>query len=156
MSAQHPRSTNEEIPSRVKDGSKTATRRIEESSTNYNDDSGSKGLALTLGNGLASFSDVINDNLIAARYGTFATITLLTAFGLSRTPVFFRYKRVSDIPSTHFSRRRTIYGRIVHIVENDIISTYCVLDRSNCCSPWYARQYIYLSRETNKDIDTFL
>ena len=130
MSAQPPNnSTNEDTPINEKHGSNTAIRgMIEKFSINYNDnhDSGKEGLIVTFGKGLASFSDFINDNLIAARYGTFATITLLTAFGLSRTPIFFRYKRVSDIPSDIFSRRRTIYGRIVHVVENDIISTYSV------------------------------
>jgi len=102
----------------------TISHTVENPSKNVNNNNDSKSLAVTFGSALASFSDVINENLIAARYGTIATVTLLTAFGLSRTPIFFRYKRVSDIPSDYFSRRRTIYGRVVHVVENDIINTY--------------------------------
>ena len=102
----------------------TTISRTDEKSSN---DSGNKSLTTAFGSAMASFSDVINENLIAARYGTFATITLLTAFGLSRTPIFFRHKRVSEIPSHFFSRRRTIYGRIVHVVDNDIMSRYCLL-----------------------------
>ncbi len=74
-----------------------------------------------LGSSLSSFSDFINDNLIIARYGTFATITLLTAYGLSQTPIFFRYKKVCDIPKYVLANRYTIHGRIINVVENDII-----------------------------------
>lgn len=74
-----------------------------------------------LGSSLSSFSDFINDNLIIARYGTFATITLLTAYGLSQTPIFFRYKKICDIPRYAFANRYTIHGRIINVVENDVI-----------------------------------
>jgi len=46
-----------------------------------------------------------------------ASITLLTCYGISKTPLFFRYKNVSEIPSFSFRNRQTIHGRIVHIVE---------------------------------------
>lgn len=52
----------------------------------------------SIGTGMVSASDFVNDNLIAFRYGTVATVTLLTAYGLANTPLFFYYKRVADIP----------------------------------------------------------
>ncbi len=47
-------------------------------------------------------SDAINDNLILVRYGTITSIALLSAYGLYKTPLFFRYKSVSDIPCVRF------------------------------------------------------
>lgn len=52
------------------------------------------------GKQMQSVSDTINDNLVAARYASFASIALLSAYGLANTPLFFRFKTVSDIPST--------------------------------------------------------
>ena len=78
----------------------------------------------SFGRKLLLFSDLINDNLIACRYGAFASITLLTAYGLSKTPIFFRYRKVSEIPASCFMKRQTVHGRIVHVVENNILSTY--------------------------------
>ncbi len=53
-----------------------------------------------IGTGMDQFSRIVNDNLIAARYGIFAGVTLLTVYGLSQTPLFFRYRTVSDVPGT--------------------------------------------------------
>lgn len=53
-----------------------------------------------VGNQMQSVSDIINDNLVAARYASFASIALLSAYGLANTPLFFRFKTVSDIPGT--------------------------------------------------------
>jgi hypothetical protein len=50
------------------------------------------------GKAMTGFSDLVNENLIAFRYGTVATVTLLTAYGLANTPLFFRYKTARDIP----------------------------------------------------------
>ena len=47
---------------------------------------------LSTGKALASFSDFVNNNLILFRYGTTATVVFLTAYGLSQTPIFFRFK----------------------------------------------------------------
>jgi len=74
----------------------------------------------SFGEMLGSFSDLINDNLIIARYGTIATVFLLTSYGISKTPVFHRYKKVKDIDALSFTQRRTIHGRIVHVIENEI------------------------------------
>lgn len=60
-----------------------------------------------------SFSDIINNNLIAARFGAFASIFLLTVYGVTNTPLFFRYRTVSEIPSVLFLSRRRLYGRII-------------------------------------------
>lgn len=76
----------------------------------------------TIGNTINSATDVINENLMVARYTAIASITLLTCYGISKTPLFFRYKRVSEIPSSMFRNRQTIYGRIVHIVEPNLAS----------------------------------
>lgn len=51
-----------------------------------------------VGGAMHGFSQVINDNLIAARYGVMASMFLLTAYGLSNTPLFFRFRTVSEIP----------------------------------------------------------
>lgn len=53
-----------------------------------------------LGNGMDRFSQLVNNNLIAARYGVFSAVTLLTVYGLSQTPLFFRYRTVADVPGT--------------------------------------------------------
>lgn len=73
---------------------------------------------ILIGNSINTVSDVINDNIIIARYTCFSTIALLTAYGMFKTPLFHRYKSISEIPSTHFSNRKTIHGRIVHVAEN--------------------------------------
>jgi hypothetical protein len=53
---------------------------------------------MVVGDTMHGFSQVINDNLIAARYGVMASIFLLTAYGLSNTPLFHRFRTVSEIP----------------------------------------------------------
>lgn len=68
-----------------------------------------------LGKVVIGISDSINNNLILVRSGGIATITLLAAYGLSQTPIFFRYRTVCDIPSNIFLKRRSIHGRIVKI-----------------------------------------
>jgi len=69
------------------------------------------------GKTLSFVADSINDHLIIARYGTFATISLLAAYGIAKTPIFHRYRTVVDIPARCFASRRRIHGRIVSIVE---------------------------------------
>ncbi|GAX19926.1 hypothetical protein FisN_1Lh605 [Fistulifera solaris] len=67
----------------------------------------------SFGNSLAKFSDSLNENLILARYTTMATITALAVYGLAHTPLFFRYRTVSEIPAHYFTKRRTIHCRLV-------------------------------------------
>jgi len=69
----------------------------------------------TIGQGMHEFTALINDNIIAARYGVFATIGLLTIYGISKTPLFFRYRTVSEIPRTYFVGRRRLYCRIIGV-----------------------------------------
>lgn len=64
-------------------------------------------------------ADFINEHIIAARYATVATVLLLGTYGVSKTPLFFRYKSVSDIPSEYFTKRRTLHGRIIHVLESN-------------------------------------
>ena len=62
---------------------------------NINDDPSFRKL---IGSSMGNVSDFINENLIAARYGAMATIFLLTAYGISNTPLFFRFRTVHEIP----------------------------------------------------------
>mmetsp|Transcript_13318 Transcript_13318/g.31125 ORF Transcript_13318/g.31125 Transcript_13318/m.31125 type:complete len:352 (-) Transcript_13318:742-1797(-) len=68
------------------------------------------------------FTALINDNMIAARYGVFATIAMLTAYGISNTPLFFRYRSVAEIPKSLFVGRRRLYCRVIG-VHRDATST---------------------------------
>lgn len=70
-------------------------------------------LRQAFGMGANTLSDMINTNIVAARYAVFASIGLLTAYGISQTPLVSRYRTVADIPSRHFRTRRTITGRLM-------------------------------------------
>jgi hypothetical protein len=70
-----------------------------------------------VGRGMHYVSDVINENILAARYATIASVILLTAYGVASTPLFYRFKAVKDIPSSYFLHRRTIHGRLVRVVN---------------------------------------
>ena len=72
-----------------------------------------------VGGGMHAISDLINEHIIAARYATFATVALLGAVGMSRTPLFHRVKSVSEIPAEFFARRRTLHGRIIHVLKEE-------------------------------------
>jgi hypothetical protein len=56
-----------------------------------------------VGRGMHYVSDVINENILAARYATIASVILLTAYGVASTPLFYRFKAVKDIPCTCMS-----------------------------------------------------
>ena len=56
-----------------------------------------------VGRGMHHVSDVINENIAAARYATIASILLLSAYGVASTPLFYRFKTVKDIPCTCIS-----------------------------------------------------
>jgi hypothetical protein len=60
-----------------------------------------------VGETMHSFTELINDNMIAARYGVAASVMLLTAYGLSNTPLFFRFRTVSEVPGNS----RIVYAR---------------------------------------------
>mmetsp|Transcript_23848 Transcript_23848/g.36874 ORF Transcript_23848/g.36874 Transcript_23848/m.36874 type:complete len:427 (-) Transcript_23848:1231-2511(-) len=83
-----------------------------------------------VGKGMHAFSDIVNENIVAARYATVASIVLLSAYGISRTPLFFRYKTVSEIPASFFKSRRSIHGRIVRVVESNNNSTPGTFDHT--------------------------
>ena len=72
-------------------------------------------LRKTTGQAMHQLSNLVNENIVVARYGTMATVSLLVAYGFYRTPLFFRYKTVAEIPAELFTNRRTLHGRIVHI-----------------------------------------
>jgi len=69
------------------------------------------------GKQLSNITDLINDNLIVVRYATFSTVLLLGAYGIANTPLFYRHKRVLDIPISAFTKRKYLHGRIVGIAE---------------------------------------
>jgi hypothetical protein len=63
-----------------------------------------------VGGATHGFTQVINDNLIAARYGVMASICLLTAYGLSNTPLFFRFRTVSEIPGEKWRKNCSVFA----------------------------------------------
>eukprot|EP00538_Stauroneis_constricta_P000969 CAMPEP_0119570990 /NCGR_PEP_ID=MMETSP1352-20130426/43894_1 /TAXON_ID=265584 /ORGANISM="Stauroneis constricta, Strain CCMP1120" /LENGTH=300 /DNA_ID=CAMNT_0007620667 /DNA_START=92 /DNA_END=994 /DNA_ORIENTATION=- len=66
-----------------------------------------------------AISNLINENMIIARYATVSSILLLTGYGLSSSPLLFRYRNVAEIPLSYFQRQRTISGRIMNISTNN-------------------------------------
>jgi hypothetical protein len=76
----------------------TASSSLASTDKNDNGDDSSLNARSVAGKAMTGFSDLVNENLIAFRYGTVASITLLTAYGLANTPLFFRYKTARDIP----------------------------------------------------------
>merc|ERR1712238_72042 len=72
-----------------------------------------------VGESMNSFSALINDNIIIARYGIFASIALFTAYGISNTPLFFRYRTVSEIPRSCIIGRQRLYCRIIGVHRGD-------------------------------------
>jgi hypothetical protein len=63
-----------------------------------NNDTADASLRGAVGDGMHVFTDLINDHLVAARFGVFAGVGLLTAYGLSNTPLFSRFRTVSEVP----------------------------------------------------------
>lgn len=51
-----------------------------------------------VGESMDNFTQFVNDNLIMARFGVMATVTLLAAYGIANTPLFFRFRTVAEIP----------------------------------------------------------
>jgi hypothetical protein len=72
-----------------------------------------------VGGAMHGFSQVINDNLIAARYGVMASMFLLTAYGLSNTPLFFRFRTVSEIPGKKWTKK----GMCLHALDHPYLLT---------------------------------
>lgn len=87
--------------------------------TNHVDSNQTLDVRQAVGGGMHAISDLINEHIIAARYATFATVVLLGAVGMSRTPLFHRKKSVSEIPAEFFARRRTLHGRIIHVLKEE-------------------------------------
>lgn len=69
-----------------------------------------------------SVSDVINNNLIAVRFGVTSSVILLGAYGISNTPLFFRFRTIHEIPSSYFIRRKRLYGRIIEVDTTSSLS----------------------------------
>jgi hypothetical protein len=65
------------------------------------------------GSGSSRVSDFINEHLIVVRFAASASIVLLTAYGISHTPMFFRYRTVTQLPSKYFSNRIKLRCRII-------------------------------------------
>ena len=78
----------------------------------------------SVGGAMNSVTDIINNNLIATRYAAISGVVLLTAYGLSNTPLFFRYRTVSEIPAQYFKSRKTLYyGRIIKVEKQKQLFT---------------------------------
>lgn len=70
----------------------------------------------SLGSVSTTLSDAINQNLAVARSAALAATGLLAAYGLAQTPLFFRYRTVSELPSHYFRSRQTLSCRLVKAV----------------------------------------
>jgi hypothetical protein len=68
-----------------------------------------------VGQALGFISNTINQNIITARYATIFSITALTVWGVSTSPLFFRFRRIADIPLAYFQQRKRAACRMVHI-----------------------------------------
>lgn len=66
-----------------------------------------------IGQSLNHVMDWAHQNKIAVRYGVLTTISLLTVYGISQTPLFFRYRSVHEMPSRLFQHQKFIHGRII-------------------------------------------
>lgn len=74
------------------------------------------------GNSQSTISDTINSNLIIVRYVTLSSVVLLGAYGIVNTPLFFRYKAISELPVRLFAKRHWLHGRIVGIISNSNVA----------------------------------
>ena len=75
------------------------------------------GKSFLIGDAMVSATKIINENIIVFRYTSFSLITLLGAYGLSKTPLFARFKSIHDIPRSYYVQRKTINCRIVHVLD---------------------------------------
>jgi hypothetical protein len=97
----------------------TSTSKILQTNPDPNSHTQKASLRSDIGKSFSFLSNLIEDNIVFARLAGKASIVFLTAYGLYKTPIFFRYRRVSDIPAYKFTRRKTVHGRIVGIVQPD-------------------------------------
>jgi len=95
-----------ESSSEDQDALQQNTQQLEQNSGSNQD---SSSIRHVIGDQVHQATEVVNDNLIAARFGVFASVTLLTAYGLSHTPLFFRYRTVSELPG-----KRTVWKGVLH------------------------------------------
>ncbi|KAL7568713.1 hypothetical protein ACA910_021707 [Epithemia clementina (nom. ined.)] len=70
------------------------------------------------GQASVTVSHTVNNHLIEARILTMTTICLLTVYGISQSPLFFRYRTVAEIPSHWFRQRKFIHGRLINVWVN--------------------------------------
>ena len=97
--------------------------------TATSDDPEDPSLRRKIGAALSSISDLINSNIIIVRYGTLGSIILLGAYGISNTPLFYRYRSLWDIPESMWTRRGWVHGRIVGVVENRNVNDFGAASR---------------------------
>jgi len=64
-------------------------------------------------------SDSVNDNLGVARQVFQVSIGLLAAYGISQSPLFFRYRSISELSSHHFLRRQRLRCRLLKVDQRD-------------------------------------
>jgi hypothetical protein len=92
-----------------------------------------------VGTGTVQLSEWVNSNLIVARYAAYTGIGLLAAYGISHSPLFFRYKTVADIPSHYFLRRRKIKCRLVADTSSKSASSSSAPSWESSTAPMVAR-----------------
>jgi hypothetical protein len=95
-------------------------------------------IRVAVGTGTVQLSEWVNSNLIVARYAAYAGIGLLAAYGISHSPLFFRYKTVADIPSHLFLRRRKIKCRLVADTSSQSASSSSALSWESSAAPMVA------------------
>jgi len=115
----------------------------------------------SVGQAMNVVSDFINDNLLAVRYGTIASVAILSAYGIYKTPLFFRFENVADIPPHYFKRRKPIlHGRLIQIelpIDKSFLPqheqpiTLCVHHLSPVGRLMNASTFQFFRRTTNQD-----
>jgi hypothetical protein len=73
----------------------------------------------TISSTMCKISDIINDNLILVRYATLSSVLLLSAYSMSQSPLFYRYRKIQDIPVSYFTRRRYLICRLLPFEKKD-------------------------------------
>ena len=72
-------------------------------------------LRTTIGQGAIHLSDFVNNHLAEVRTATTVGIGLLAVYGISQTPLFFRYRTVQELPAHVFRHRTIVRGRLVRV-----------------------------------------
>ena len=80
---------------------------------NYNNNTSMSSVQVSLGTASLEISKWINDHLMVVRTVTIVAVSTLGLYAVTQTPLFFRYRNVTEIPAHVFQQRKTITGRLV-------------------------------------------